>query len=85
METEDLKFGEKLVCIDNFTLYEPNTKLYILELLELGKTYTYEDFVGKGFVVVSEIYKYVFDSKRFIKKSELRKYKLKKINEINSI
>ncbi len=82
MKTSDLKVGEKLVCIDNFTSYTSDTKLYILKKLELGKIYTHEGFVTEGWIAVSEIPEYVFENKRFVRKSELRKYKLEKLNEI---
>jgi len=83
MKSKNYKIGEKIVCIDNFTLYSPDTKLSNIKLLEIGKVYT----VSSGYYTneelgLNEISHHLFNNNRFIKISELRKYKLEKLNEI---
>jgi hypothetical protein len=70
-----LKPGDKIICIDN------NFKNF----LKLNKEYTvlYNDPDSDFYyIIIKEIPHLFFKSSRFILKSELRKDKLKKLNNV---
>jgi len=82
MKSIRYKEGEKMICVDNLTLYS-GIELGCLSLLIPGKIYTFNKINSYGEMMFFELPGYSFRKQRFVKYSELRKYKLKNLNNIN--
>jgi len=84
MKSIQYKKGEKFVCIDNTSKYTGAELGYCsLRLLKIGNIYTFNNINSYGEIALFEIPGFSFRKQRFIKYSELRKFKLKELNNIN--